>query len=146
VNPSTAPVEQLTNFIAFRQALYQSVLTRRRDAQFELLDALLVHGPLGCVAELSTNPLFRRAWSSVYAALEDGRLDTSALQRLLCAQLPTTGVQVCPLDCSSWPHPQARTLAERHYVHQASSAVDGGTVVAGHDYSLLCWTAQPGTS
>lgn len=138
--------EQLTNFIAFRQALYTTVLLQRRDAQFELLDALLVHGPLGSVAELSTSPLFRRGWPSVYAALEDGRLDPLALRRLLAAQLPATGVQVFPLDGASWPHPQASTLAERQYVHQATHAVNGGSVIAGHAYSLLCWTAVPHSS
>ena len=138
--------EQLTNFIAFRQAIYETVLLQRRDAQFELLDALLVHGSLGSVAELSTCPLFRRAWPSVYAALEDGRLDTLALRRLLIAQLPASGVQVLPLDGAPWPHPQAGLLAERQYVHQATQAANGGSVIAGHAYSLLAWTAEPRSS
>lgn len=138
--------EQLTNFIAFRQAIYETVLLQRRDAQFELLDALLVHGPLGSVAELSTCPLFRRAWPSVYAALEDGRLDTLALRRLLSAQLPPSGVLVLPLDSAPWPHPQAGLLAERQYVHQATQAANGGSVIAGHAYSLLGWTAEAHSS
>jgi hypothetical protein len=137
---------QLTNFITFRQAVYREVLTARRDAQFELLDALLVSGPRPCLAELSTSPLFRRRWPSVYAALEDGRLDTLALRRLLARHLPATGVLVLPLDGVSWPHPQATRLAERQYVHQATHAVNGGSAIAGHAYSLLCWTAEAASS
>jgi hypothetical protein len=141
---STTP--QLTNFIAFRQALYRQGFTQRRDAQFELLDALLAGQPLRSFAELSYAPSFRRTWSSVYAAVEDGRLDTLALRRLLVAQLPTQGVQVFALDSSAWPHPQARTLADRQHVHQATHAVNGGSVIVGHEYSLLCWVAQPASS
>ncbi len=33
--------EMLQKLVAFRQALYQHGLTKRRDAQWEILDALL---------------------------------------------------------------------------------------------------------
>lgn len=143
--PVAAPA-QLTNFIAFRQALYQQGLTRRRDAQFELLDALLTGSPVRSFAEFSLAAGFRRTWSSVYAAVEDGRLDTLALRRLLVAQLPPQPELVFALDSSSWPHPQARTLPDRQHVHQATHAVNGGSVIVGHDYSLLTWVAQPRSS
>ena len=55
-----AATVQLTNFIAFRQALYCQGFTQRRDAQFELLDALLLGHPVRSFAELSLAPSFRR--------------------------------------------------------------------------------------
>ena len=35
--------EQINNLIEFRQAIYENGLTDYRDAQFELIDALLVN-------------------------------------------------------------------------------------------------------
>ena len=39
-------MEQFTNLIEFRQAIYNHGLTKARDAQFELLDALLLGQPI----------------------------------------------------------------------------------------------------
>ncbi len=65
----------------FRQRVYESMGTAR-DAQFELVDALLLNSEGRSVVELSLNPAFRRAWSSVYAALSDGQINTTRLERL----------------------------------------------------------------
>jgi hypothetical protein len=40
-----------------------------RDSQFELVDALLLNSEGRSGVELSLNPVFRRGWRSVYAAL-----------------------------------------------------------------------------
>jgi hypothetical protein len=142
-NPSSTDAQR-SKLIAFRQAIYQSGFTKRRDAQFELLDALLLTGPLRSFAELSCSPLFRRRWSSVYAALDDGRQKSDFLRRLLVAQLPTDEpVVVLALDATTWPRPDAPTLPDRQYVYHPSAAVEGGAVVAGHAYSILAWVAQP---
>jgi DDE superfamily endonuclease len=133
---------QRSKLIAFRQAIYQEGFSKRRDAQFELLDALLLAGPLRSFPELSCMPVFRRRWSSVYAALDDGRQNTDFLRRYLAQQLPCAPLLVFALDGTNWPRPDAPTLPDRQYVYQPSAAVAGGTVVVGHTYSLLAYVAE----
>jgi hypothetical protein len=58
--------EQVNNLIEFRQAIYDNGLTDYRDAQFELLDALLVNQRANSFAELSLSPLHQRGWASTY--------------------------------------------------------------------------------
>ncbi|MCB0004288.1 MAG: hypothetical protein KDH86_17230, partial [Anaerolineae bacterium] len=65
--------EQLNKLIEFRQAVHQFFLTGQSDAQFEVIDALLLQRGITSFAELSLSPVFRRRWPSVYAALEDGK-------------------------------------------------------------------------
>ena len=68
---------------AFRQALYECFY-RRADALFELTDALtLTADAVPSPAHLSLQPLHRRGWGSLYAALDRGRIDAEALRRLL---------------------------------------------------------------
>jgi hypothetical protein len=138
--------QHFNKLIQFRQAVYQQGLTKRRDAQFELLDALLLSGPVRSFAELSLSPLFRRRWPSIYAAMQDGRQDAAWLKGYLGQQVPSQGAQLFALDGTAWPRPQAPTLPDRQYVHTATSAVDGGSIVVGHPYSMLAWVAQPRTS
>jgi hypothetical protein len=52
------------------------------------------------------------------------------------------GVQVFALDGSAWPHPAAKTLADRQYVYSPTPAVDGGSIVVGYPYSLLAWVPE----
>jgi hypothetical protein len=134
---------QRSKLIAFRQAIYQSGFTKRRDAQFELLDALLLTGPVRSFPELSCTPVFRRRWPSVYAALDDGRQNTDWLRHYLAQHVPSKAILVFALDGTNWPRPDAPTLPDRQYIYQPSAAVEGGAVVVGHAYSLLAWVAEP---
>ena len=142
---SVSTTEQLNKLIEFRQAVYQSGLTQRRDAQFELVDALLISGPIQSFPDLSRAPLFRRSWSSAYAALEDGRQDEAWLRRRLVGQLPRDGAVVMGLDSSLWPRGHAPTVADCQYIYHPSKA-RGGQAAVGQPYSLLAWVAQPHTS
>lgn len=135
-------MEQFNNIIEFRQGVYEQGLTKARDAQFELLDALLLSPPIRSFPELSLSPVFRRNWSSAYAAIKLGQQDRDWLERWFMQQIPTAGVQVFSLDGTDWPHPEARVMADRQYVHAASSAVNGGTIVIGHPYSVLAWAPE----
>ena len=83
------PCNSLT--IEFRQAVYDHALTYARDAQFELVDALLRSAPIRTFPALSLRPAFRRQWPSVYAAVEDGRQDREWLEGYLLAPLSGTG-------------------------------------------------------
>src|SRR5215467_7215478 len=116
-HPPPVEVSPLQRLLQFRQAVYQQGLPQRRDAQFELVDALLLSTALGSFPELSCCPVFRRRWPSLYAAVEDGRQNTAWLHRLLIQHVPLTGIQVFALDGTAWPRPSARTLPDRQYVY-----------------------------
>ena len=144
--PHHSANKHINNLIEFRQAIYQHGFTALKDAQFELVDALLMSGPVRSFPELSLSPVFRRRWSSAYAAIEEGRQDLDWLRRYLCAQAPTHGVQVFALDTTAWPRPSAPTLADRQYVRSPTAAIDGSSIVAGYPYSLLSWVAKERSS
>lgn len=136
----------VNKLIEFRQAIYSQGIIRRRDAAFNLLDAILSAGRVTSFAMLSQAEPFERKWPSLYAAVEDSRLDEAWLRRHLAQQVPGSGVCVFALDGTPWPRPRARTLEDRQYVFQASTDVNGGTVTIGYPYSSLEWVAEPHTS
>ena len=143
-------MEQLNRLQHFRQAIYQHGLTRRRDAQQELLDALLLYPEARSLPYLSLAPVFRRQWHSVYAALEDGQQNRRWLTKYLTGLVPEDflhrGIEVFALDETPWPRPDAPTLADRRYVHRAKVELGGTGIVVGHSYSMLAWSAERSTS
>ena len=146
MNYPTTTQEHINKIIEFRQALYEHVFRRRRDALFETVDALLLASPVTSFAMLSLDPRFRRQWHSLYKALEKGELDEAWLTTYLARQVPCTGVQFFSLDGTTWPRPRARTLDDRQYVYHPTQAVNGGSVCVGYPYSLLDWVPTPHSS
>lgn len=142
----TSTIQQLNKLIEFRQTVYEQILVKGQDAQFEVLDALLLSGKIGCYAELSLNPVFRRGWSSTYQAVKSGTISRTELARCFVQQVPQTGIQVYPLDTTVWAHPKARTLTGLVYAPSPTQALKKGSIVQGHQYSLLTWTPEPGQS
>ena len=141
-----SPEEQRNRLIEFRQRVYQRGFTKLRDAELDLVDALLLSGPVRSFAELSRSPAFRRRWPSVYAALEDGGLRTRWIEAFLTAQVPEEGPQVFVVDATAWPRSEAVTLADRQYVHSPTAEVNGKSIVVGVPYSVVSWVAEPKTS
>jgi hypothetical protein len=139
-------MQQFNNLIEFRQTVYDHVLTRCKDAQFELVDALLLSAPVHSFPELSCSPAFRRKWHSAYTAVEDGRQDQEWLEDYLVQLLPADDWLVFPLDTTAWPHAAARTMSDRQYVHSGSDTGLGSPVVVGHPYSVLAWAPERNTS
>jgi hypothetical protein len=139
VNKTHSTEKQINTLSEFRQALYDVAFTDRRDALFELLDALLLKGPMPSFPMLSLSLFCQRQWSSLYQAIEEGQIELSWLRPFLTGQVPAQGVCYYALDCTAWPRPQAATLPDRQYVYHPTGAVNGGTVVAGYAYSLLDW-------
>jgi len=146
VNQQATTKENINKLIEFRQAVYEHGITSRRDAVFDLLDAMLQQGAVTSFAMLSQAEAFQRKWPSLYAAIEDGRLNEAWLRKYLAEQVPSSGICIFALDGSPWPRPRARTLDDRQYVFQASSDVNGGTVAIGYPYSSLDWVVEPHTS
>ena len=138
--------EQINNLIEFRRAIYENGLTDYGDAQFELIDALLVNQRVNSFAELTLSPLHQRGWASAYMAVEAGNQAEDWLSSRLTTQLPSSGVVVLPIDTTVWPHPSARTLAGLVYEHSPTAAKGKHTAVKGHVYSLLSWIPERGSS
>jgi hypothetical protein len=146
VNKQETTKENINKLIEFRQAVYENGMLSRRDAMFDLLDALILEGSVSSFAMLSRSSRFQRKWPSLYAAVEDGELDSEWLRKNLVQQVPQLGICIFPLDGSPWPRPRSRVLDDRQYVYQASSDVNGGTVTIGYPYSLLEWCVEPHSS
>jgi len=135
-------MEQFSNLIEFRQAVYEQGLTLARDAQFELVDALLLSPFVRSFPELSLSPVFRRKWPSAYAAIEEGGQNWEWLEGYFVEQIPSSGPQIFSLDDTPWPHPAAVVLADRQYVRGSTRAVNG-SIMIGHPYSVLAWVPEP---
>lgn len=135
-----------TTLATFRHTLYTTCFTRARDALFDLADALLTDTQARSFVELSQAGCFQRHWSSLYEALEDGRIERSALQRLFVAHLPafpagsrlTLGV-----DVSSILRPDAHTSSDRTLVHRSNLPADATPVGPGWQFSALVLLASP---
>ena len=127
-----------TTLGTFRTALH-ACFARRRDALFELADALLVGGPVPSPVQLSLEPVHRRGWGSLYAALARGRIDAPALQALIARTAPTGAPAVYAVDVSVWPRCDAEASPDRGYYYHPSRHAAGQPIVAGWGYQ---WVAQ----
>jgi hypothetical protein len=129
-----APLER------FRAQLYHGVLGTRRDALFDLVDALLTSDGPRSLVRLSLAPCFSRGWASTCDALADGRLKVAALRRL-CVQalpLPAAGTRALwALDGTTRPRPAAKTSAERTWCRLVTGGQPQEGVVPGWEYQVL---------
>jgi hypothetical protein len=136
----------------FRNSLYQC-FDRRADALFELGDAILTAGVVPSPVHLSLEPSHRRGWGSLYAALDQGRIDAEALRKLLARHplLAAAGGEppVYAVDVSVWPRCDAESSPQRGYYYHPSRHSAGQPIVAGWAYQFIAqlgfvresWTA-----
>lgn len=122
----------------FREAVH-ACFTKRSDALFDLVDALLAAGAVPSPVHLSLAPAHRRGWGSFYAALADGRIDVAALRAVVARQPLADGRPVYAVDCSVWARDDAETSPERGYYYHPSRHSAGQPIVAGWSYQ---WLAQ----
>jgi hypothetical protein len=138
----TTPARPLARF---RAELYQT-LARRRDALFELGDAVLTGDGPSSLVRHSLAPAFRRRWSSTCDALSDGSLDAAALRRLFVGTLPAPPPGQRPLwavDGSTWPRPAAKTSPARTYERFVTGGTPQSGIVPGWEYQWLLDVAEP---
>lgn len=132
--------DHLTELQAFRRRLH-AIFDRRKDALFELNDAVLAAGTVPAPVHLSLQPVHRRAWTSLYAALRDGKIDEEAARDLLASQPPPDnggrGIAVYAVDRSVWSRCDAEASPERGYYHHPSRHSAGQPIVAGWSYQLV---------
>jgi Transposase DDE domain len=132
------PSSPLARLGAFRAELH-ATFTRRTDALFELGDALLCAQAFGSLPHLSLQPVCRRGWGSVYAALARGRIDAERLRDLLASHLPDSGPPVFAVDVTTWPRCDAECSPSRGYYYHPSRHSAGQPIIAGWAYQ---WIAQ----
>ncbi|QFS48738.1 hypothetical protein GXM_06232 [Nostoc sphaeroides CCNUC1] len=114
-NSLTMTLEKLKQF---RTGVY-TILGKAKDALFDLMDAVLVTRSVYSFAELSVSPVFRRQWSSVYEAIQDGNPPRTELMKLYIKQLTPREQILLAGDHTAWARPDARTLRERTFEHLA---------------------------
>ena len=142
----TTTSEQFNNIIEFRQRIHSDGLPGYRDAQWELIDALLCGHRVHSYAELSLSPVVRRQWSSIYTSIRSGRQSRKRVRQMLYGQLPAEGGQIFALDTTVWPHPSAQTLQNQVLEHSPAVNHNRHQAVRGHVYSSLCWVPKRGQS
>jgi hypothetical protein len=134
------PTFPLARLGAFRAELH-ATFTRRADALFELGDALLCAPAVPSLPHLSLEPVCRRGWGSVYAALARGRIDTERLRDLLASSLPDADPLVFAVDVTTWPRCDAECSPCRGYYYHPSRHSAGQPIIAGWAFQ---WIAQLG--
>jgi hypothetical protein len=122
---------------AFRHQVY-TLFGCRRDALFEVLDAVLTAPMLETPAHLSLASGCHRGWGSLYDALNAGTMDLARLATLVAASPPATEETTWyAVDASVWPRCDAETSPERGYYHHPYRHSHGQPIVAGWNYSWL---------
>lgn len=132
--PITAPLQRLQTF---RKNLL-GAFPLRRDALFELIDALLLAHDPRSPQELALSPAFRRRWGMVHDALCHGQLEPARARALLAEAEPPdaltiAGCAVYGLDSTIAARPEADTLEDRGQVYSTCAEA----AVVGHQYSWL---------
>src|SRR5260370_11839361 len=130
---------------AFRQQVYTR-LGCRRDALFDLLDALLSAPSIETPAHLSLAPRCQRGWGGAYDALNAGTMDLADLERLVASYPLATETAWYAVDASVWPRCDAETSPERGYYPHPYRHSHGQPIVAGWTYSWLVQVPSRGAS
>jgi hypothetical protein len=132
------PTFPLARLGAFRAELH-ACYTRRADALFELGDALLCsQAPFPSLPHLSLEPVCRRGWGSVYAALSSGRVEVERLRDLLVSSMPDADPLVFAVDVTTWPRCDAECSPERGFYYHPSRHSAGQPIIAGWAYQWIC--------
>ena len=132
--PLTGPLQRLQTF---RKNLL-GAFPLRRDALFELIDALLLAHDPRSPQELALSPAFRRRWGMVHDALCHGQIAPAQAREFLAEVEPPDaltlgGCAVYAMDSTIAGRPEADTLADRGHVYSTCAE----KAVVGHQYSWL---------
>ena len=143
-----AEFEDDNDFAALKnhRAQLYSRLGKKRDAAMDLIDALLCQQNARSITELSEQPQFKRKYASVTDAIHAAAEQQDSLKELL----QTRGLSSTPkllikgerykvliVDATPDPHPHAKCLADRTYIHDASNKVTGKPINIGIQYSAM---------
>jgi hypothetical protein len=139
---------QFNTLNQFRHAVYPC-FHRAQDALFETCDALLTEPAARTYAELSLSPRFTRQWPSLYAALKDGVIDRSALQRVLAHYAPSPTADqrlLLGADSTGIARPESPTAKDRTYLYVHNLPKGCAPVTVGWNFSSIVVLPEPTSS
>src|SRR5438270_1523633 len=123
-----------------RQQMYHC-FERSRDGLFNLSDALLSEPQARSLPELSLSVFFQRRWPSVYAALQDGRINVERLREVFVEALlenkPITEPIWLGIDSSSIQRPEAESSRDRGMIYVSNMPHATKPVSVGWQFSTL---------
>ncbi len=125
----------------FRQSAY-TVLGKGKDAIFDLMDAVLTSPRVNSFVELSLSPVFRRAWSSLYAGLRNSKPPRRKLMQLYIEQVGSEERPLLAGDHTAWSRPEAVTLKDRTIEHQPTPIAGNKPIAVGHGFSTIAWIPE----
>ena len=125
----------------FRQSAY-TLLGKGKDAICDLIDAVLTTPRAKSFVELSLSPVFRRKWSSTYAALRDSRPPRRKLMKLYIEQMPSESRPLLAGDHTAWSGSYAVTLKDRTIEHQPTQIAGNKPIAVGHGFSTIAWIPE----
>ncbi len=125
----------------FRQSAY-TLLGKGKDAICDLIDAVLTTPRAKSFVELSLSPVFRRKWSSTYAALRDSRPPRRKLMKLYIEQMPSESRPLLAGDHTAWSRSYAVTLKDRTIEHQPTQIAGNKPITVGHGFSTIAWIPE----
>lgn len=129
------------NHTTLKQVRYEiyRCFERGGDALFNLADALLSESQAQSLPELSLSAFFERKWSSVYEALEDGRINIKQLQKVVAETLLAQSEENLPVwiavDATNIERPDAETSEDRGYIHLPNLPLVDKPLSVGWQYS-----------
>ena len=106
------------------------------------MDAVLSSPQVKSFVELSLSPVFRRGWSSLYAGLQNSRLQRQKLMKLYIEQLPTESRPLLAGDHTAMPRSYAVTLKDRTIEHQPTQIASNKPIAVGHGFSTIAWIPE----
>lgn len=139
-------MKETTLIQQFRDTVYQS-FDKRGDAGLDMIDALTSAAVVESPVALSESRLFRRAFSSIYDVLTEGKFQEAALRKAWYTHQPEdsetiAGHEVYGIDATPRPYAEAPTLPEGQFLKANAHAA----VQIGHKYSWIARLVQWGTS
>jgi len=151
-SPTQPDLSRWVDLDQFRTGLY-SCMTRRADALFELVDAMLcTPGRVTDLARLSLEPVHRRGHGALYDGINAGQIDTEKLGPLVAqAPIPTLPGPdgrdriVLAVDVSNWLRPDAATSPERSFCHTYPRGQGQAQMIPGWKYSWIA-ALEPGST
>jgi DDE superfamily endonuclease len=151
--------QQYADLRAFRQNISLAI-SKRHDAVFNLIDALLERPKPRNIAELSLSPHCPRQWSSLYDAVEEAVFGQPSLEAQYAQyalndwqghgkQAARENGLACMTvagDATVIRRSSCKTVDGLRYCHTQTHEVNGRGIVAGHQYQLLRYIAAPHSS
>ena len=141
----------VNKFKNFRDNIYH-FFQFRRDAAFELIDALSSNTTANSVVELSLNPLHHRNYCSITRVVDefyvdhiDKKIKNDELTKIISEQCVLQNKRqyfLFGVDCTPNPRRYAPTQKDRGFVYAPNTISGNKPVTIGHQYSVVAFLPE----